>query len=225
MRVKICGIARLEDALAAAGAGADVVGCLVGLDHPSDDSIGSAAARDIFAALPPFVVRVLVTHRTTTAEVLALVRESAPMAVQLHGAFPLDSVAELRRAVPHLAIVKNVHVDGEQAVERARSAAEVADAVLLDSRTADRIGGTGVAHDWSISARIVREIARPVILAGGLHPGNVGEAIARVSPYAVDVNSGTKDPDGTKSHDRIRAFVAAAKRAGGMSRQRPGGIR
>ena len=216
MRVKICGISSVEDARAAAAAGADAVGCLVGLQHPSPDGVDAAAAGVIFAALPPFVARVLVTHRTTVEEVAALAAEAHPTVVQLHGPFPLETIPLLRAALPHVAIVKNVHVEGEESLDAAREAGGVADAVLLDSKTKDRIGGTGTTHDWTISARIVREVATPIILAGGLNPENVAEAIARVNPWAVDVNSGTRGPDGRKSHFRIRAFVAAAKGAYGI---------
>ncbi len=216
MRVKICGISTVEDARAAAAAGADAIGCLVGLVTPSPDGVEAAAARAIFAALPPFVARVLVTHRTTVEEVAALAAEAHPTVVQLHGHFPLETIPQLRAALPHVAIVKNVHVEGEEALDAAREAGGVADAVLLDSKTKDRIGGTGTTHDWTISARIVREVPSPIILAGGLNPENVAEAIARVGPWAVDVNSGTKGPDGRKSHFRIRAFVAAAKGAYGI---------
>lgn len=214
MRVKICGLKRVEDALAAVQAGADAVGCLVGLDYATPDRIDPAAARRIFEALPPFVTRVLVTHRTGLSEVTALMRESGATVAQLHGEFPLVAISALREALPYAAIVKSVHVTGEDTIAAALAAARVADAVLLDTRTRGRIGGTGTTHDWSISARIAAESPRPVILAGGLTPDNVAEAIARVRPSAVDVNSGTRGADGFKDHALIRAFVAAARSQG-----------
>jgi len=217
MRVKICGMRRVEDALAAVLAGADAVGCLVGLDYATPDRIDPAAARAIFEALPPFVARVLVTHRTGLAEVIALMRESGATVVQLHGDFPLVAISALREALPYAAIVKSVHVTGEDTIAAALAAARVADAILLDTKTRGRIGGTGTTHDWSISARIAAASPKPVILAGGLTPDNVGEAIAHVRPFAVDANSGTRGADGFKDHEKIRAFVAAI-RASGRSR-------
>jgi phosphoribosylanthranilate isomerase len=211
---KVCGMTRLDDVRAAVEAGVDAIGCLVGLDYDVPDRIEAEAARGIFAFAPPSVARVLVTHRTTIEEVTELVREAGASAVQLHGAFPLDAIPELRRRLPKVSIVSCTHVVDEASVEKALRAAEVADRVLLDSRTADRIGGTGRIHDWSISARIVERSPKPVILAGGLTPENVAEAIARVRPWGVDVNSGVRGPDGLKSHARIRAFVAAAKGQG-----------
>jgi phosphoribosylanthranilate isomerase len=211
MRVKICGLRRVEDALAAAAAGVDAVGCLVGVDDAVADRVAPAAARSIFAALPPFIARVLVTHKTALADVVALTRETAATVVQLHGEFPLVAISALREAVPYAAIVKSVHVTGEEAIAAAAAAARVADAVLLDSRTRGRIGGTGKTHDWSISARIVAASVKPVILAGGLTPDNVAAAIAAVHPHGVDANSGTRGADGWKDPARMQAFVRNAR--------------
>lgn len=214
VRTKVCGITGVDEARVAAEAGADAIGCLVGLAGGAPDEVSADAARAVFASLPPYVARVLVTHRTTVAELVELVSATGAQVVQLHGAFPLDDVPELRRAAPHLSIVKCAHVVDEGSIEEALRAALASDAVLLDSRTADRIGGTGQVHDWAVSARIVASSPKPVILAGGLTPENVAGAVARVRPWGVDVNSGTRGPDGRKSHERIRAFVAAAKGQG-----------
>lgn len=212
MRVKICGLRRVEDALAAVQAGADAVGCLVGLDYASPDRVDPVAARAIFDALPPFVARVLVTHRTGLAEVTALMRESGATVAQLHGEFPTVAISALREALPYAAVVKSVHVTGEETIAAALSAARIADAILLDTRARGRIGGTGTTHDWSISARIAARSPKPVILAGGLTPDNVAEAVRQVRPFAVDVNSGTTGADGFKDHAKLRAFVIAAMR-------------
>ena len=209
IRVKVCGLRRVEDALAAVEAGVDAIGCLVGLDHASPDRVDAAAARVIFASLPPFVARVLVTHRTKLADVAALMKESAANVAQLHGDFPLVAISALREAVPYASIVKTIHVTGEESLAAAAAAARVADAILLDTKFRNRIGGTGKTHDWSISARIVAASPKPVILAGGLTPLNVAEAIAKVHPYAVDANSGTRGADGWKDLAKIRAFISA----------------
>ena len=211
MRVKICGLAKVEDVLVAVEAGVDAIGCLVGLNYAAADQVTPATARALFSVLPPFVTRVLVTHRTKLGEVADLIRETGATAVQLHGDFPLVAIPALREAVSHVSIIKSVHVTGDEAIAAASAAARVADAVLLDSKVRGRIGGTGKTHDWSISARIVASLAKPVILAGGLNPDNVKEAIARVRPYGVDANSGTRTTPGSKDHAKIRAFVANAR--------------
>ncbi len=214
MRIKICGIRRQEDALAAVAAGADAIGCLVALDYAAPDRVRPADARAIFAAVPPFVARVLVTHRTALGDVIELTRESGATVVQLHGEFPLVAISALREALPYAAIVKSVHVTGEDTIDAALAAGRVADAILLDTKSRGRIGGTGTTHDWSISAKIAEASPKPVILAGGLTPDNVAGAIARVRPFAVDVNSGTRGADGWKDHEKIRAFVDAARHQG-----------
>ena len=211
--VKICGIRNPADAGAAIDAGADALGFLVGLDYPSDDALGAREARKIALTVPAPIRRVLVTHRTTAAEVAGLVRESACDAVQLHGEFPASEAPALREALGGASIVRVVHVDGEAALDRAAAVAVWADALVLDTRTAGRLGGTGITHDWSLSARIVAATSRPVILAGGLTPRNVGEAVRLVRPFAVDVNSGVEDTTGSKDPARVRAFVTAARRA------------
>jgi phosphoribosylanthranilate isomerase len=213
-RTKVCGMTRLDDARAAVEAGADAIGCLVGLDYDAADLLQPEAARAIFASVPPSVSRVLVTHRTAIEDVVELVVATGASVVQLHGDFPLEAIPELRKRAPQLSVVKCIHVVDESCVEQALLAGASADRVLLDSRTADRIGGTGRVHDWSISTRIVARSPKPVILAGGLTPENVADAIAQVRPWGVDVNSGVRGPDGRKSHERIRAFVAAAKGQG-----------
>ena len=212
MRVQVCGITSKDDACAAADLGVDALGFLVGLVHASEDELSAAEARKIVEALPPFVVATLVTHRADPADVRELAREVRPQAVQLQGAFPLDDIPALREALS-VKVVKVVHVEGEASVAAAVEAARYADAVLLDTRTPERIGGTGTTHDWSISRRIRDALApAPVILAGGLTPDNVAGAIERVRPYAVDVNSGVSSARGRKSPRLVEAFVRAAKR-------------
>lgn len=134
--------------------------------------------------------------------------------MQLHGDFPLEKIPGLRGAVPHPRVIKAVHVIDSMSVEAAARTAHYCDAVLLDTKTAERIGGTGIVHDWSISAEIVRRVDKPVILAGGLNPNNVAAAIAAVAPYAVDVNSGVENSDGSKSRAMVESFIRLAKETG-----------
>lgn len=213
LHVKICGIRNLQEARAAVEAGADAVGFLLGLDYPSDDALEAANAREIACAIPPPVRKVLVTHRTTADDVAALFHAAACDAVQLHGAFPASESASLRRALGGAWIARVVHVDGEGSLERAEEAASWADAILLDTRTPDRVGGTGRTHDWSLSARIVAACAKPAILAGGLTPRNVADAVRRVRPFGVDVNSGVEDASGFKETSKLCRFVAQARAA------------
>lgn len=84
------------------------------------------------------------------------------------------------------------------------------EAIIVDSRTRDRIGGTGMTHDWSISSEIRKNLRKPLILAGGLKPENLGEAILKVRPFGVDVNSGVEDREGRKDMEKVRDFVRIA---------------
>jgi phosphoribosylanthranilate isomerase len=218
-RVKICGVRSVGDGRLAAAAGADAIGVLVGQVHPSDDfvSVGEAAA--ILAALPPLVSGVLVSHLEDPASLLALAQRSGARTVQVHGAMDIAGLAWLRRQAEQpgsgLRILRAVPVMGRAAIEAALAVAPLVDAVVADTANprTGQVGGTGIVHDWQLSAELRARLPVPLILAGGLTAANVGEAIARVRPYAVDVNSGVKGADGFKDPQRLRAFLNAVRRA------------
>ncbi len=217
VRVKICGITSLKEALLAIGCGADALGFLVGLNYRTDDEIDISAAKEIIASLPPFVSSVLVTHRKELTWVADTCQRLGCNTIQLHGDFAREQIPRLRSQVPYVRIIKAVHVVDAGSIAVASNVAQLVDAVLLDTKTPTRIGGTGLTHDWSISAKIVKEIATPVILAGGLKVGNVSAAIAKVRPFAVDVNSGVENADGSKSREKIMAFITSAKASTGQA--------
>jgi phosphoribosylanthranilate isomerase len=213
--VKVCGIASEADVEACLAAGVDALGFLCGLSHPSEDELAPERAAELARRVPPFVSRVLVTHSTAPAQVRALLAAVPVSVLQLQGDFPLDRIAELRAAFPHLAIAQAVHVTGAESLDRAAEAARAADAVLLDTRRGERLGGTGETHDWRLS-RAIRDRIRPtpVVLAGGLDPENVAAAIETVLPFAVDVNTGVSARRGRKDPERVRRFVENARSAG-----------
>ena len=213
MRVKICGITSHRDAELAVSLGADALGFLVGLDYRADDEITPSHARAIIGRLPPLVSSVLVTHKTEVSWIVEACKAIRCDTVQLHGPFPLQKIASLKVCLPHVKIVKTVHVQDERALGLASEAGAFADAILLDTMTESRIGGTGKVHDWSISQEIVKSAPVPVILAGGLNPENIQDAIFRVRPFAVDINSGVEEPDGTESAERIRVLIVNAREA------------
>lgn len=222
MDVKICGIQSAEEAAAAVAAGATALGFLCGLTHRAEDAVSPAQARAIAAMVPPAVRTVLVTHLEDPAAIAALAREIGVRAVQVHGPVRPAGLAALRALLPEVPLVKSVHVTGPEALEEARRYAALADAVLLDSRTADRLGGTGQVHDWDVSAAIVHALAPfPVHLAGGLRPENVAEAVRRVRPSGVDVNSGVEDAAGRKDAAGMRDFIRGATLAGSPQGESP----
>jgi phosphoribosylanthranilate isomerase len=211
--VKICGTTSEADAELALSAGAGGLGFLIGLEYPSDDEIEPGAARAIIEKLPPFVASVLVTHRDDPAWIARTAREIGCNTIQLHGRLAAERLPTLRELVPWAKLVKTIHVDGPAALAEAEATAEFADALLLDTRTETRLGGTGLTHDWTVSAAIVRRVRKPVVLAGGLTPENVRDAIATVRPWAVDVNSGVEDARGRKDPARVQSFVERARAA------------
>lgn len=212
MRVKICGTATFADLDCAVAAGADAVGFLMGITHVTQDAVTPETAAAMVATLPPFIVPVAVTHLTNPSDLIRIVELSRCTTLQIQDMVTPDDIAEVREVLPYLRIMKAVHVMDESAIATAKYFSDTADAILLDTRTADRIGGTGITHDWNISAKIVKECSCPVILAGGLTPENVTEAIIRVRPYAVDVHTGVKK-NGVRDAERTRAFVANARTA------------
>ena len=213
MKVKICGNTNLEDAALAVSADADGLGFLIGLGYPTDDEITVPQAAAIIAAVPPLVATVLVTHRGDAAWVIETCRSIGANTIQLHAVFNPAEVPRLRAELRGVKLIKAVQVRGVESIAEAAEASKYYDAILVDSATATRIGGTGQTHDWSISSRIVKTARVPVILAGGLTPENVREAVITVKPYAVDVNSGVEFPNGRKSPERVRAFVRQAHEA------------
>lgn len=192
--VKICGLTRLEDAEAAARLGADMVGFV--LWPGSSRAMTVERVRPIVAALPRSVTPVGVFVDPTPDEVSAAADAGIRVA-QIHSETP----AFLRVAIP---IVRVVHLEGDW------FAPDVPDELVhLDAYDPVTKGGTGKTIDWQRAATIAR--SRRVILAGGLTPSNVGEAIAQVKPYAVDVASGVESSPGIKDHSKIEAFIRAAK--------------
>lgn len=198
-RVKMCGITRPEDARAAAAAGAAAIGMVFWPGSPR--AVDARAARDIVAALPAGVPAIGVFVNQSVDEINAVIDEAGLFGVQLHGDEPLDVIGRIRRPV-----IRSVSVD---AAFIDQIPAQVT--VLLDVVDPERRGGTGRTIDWTAAADVARR--RAVVLAGGLTPSNVEQAIAAVRPYAVDVSSGIESAPGVKDHARIRAFMDAVRRA------------
>ncbi|WP_067853608.1 phosphoribosylanthranilate isomerase [Nocardia shimofusensis] len=218
IRAKICGIRSEEDVRVAVEAGADAIGFISGVTHFSEDALDGDRAAELAARTPPSVTKVLVTHLADASSIVQLADHIGVDAIQVHGLVTEDTVRRVRASARGRKVLRAVHVTGPAAIDSALRAASICDGIVLDSRTGDRLGGTGRTHDWSISARIVRALdgsGCSVILAGGLHPGNVAEAIAAVAPHGIDVNSGVESPTGDKDARACAAFVAAAQRISG----------
>ncbi|MFD3509336.1 phosphoribosylanthranilate isomerase [Nocardia sp. NPDC058666] len=210
--VKICGVRSPRDLEVALSSSPDAIGFICGVTHESEDALTVAEAIELSRQARlcfPEIGRVLVTHLEDAEAILALAAAMDAEIVQIHGLVSIQTVKDVYdRAPDRLIIVRAVHVDGPESVHRAIEVAPYCDWVLLDTRTSNRLGGTGETHDWTISRQIVQRLAgTPVILAGGLTANNVCEAISAVNPFGVDVNTGVDDACGDKSGVETRAFT------------------
>jgi phosphoribosylanthranilate isomerase len=201
-RVKICGITRPEDAAAAAAHGADAVGLV--FYRPSPRYVPLERARQIAAAVPPFVATVAVFVNPAREEVDAVIRECGVGLLQFHGDERPDFCEGFSR--PY---IKAARIRPGLDLLKYLSPHKAARAWMLDAFHEDLWGGTGGAFDWSL---VPRDAAKPVILSGGLTEANVADAIRRVRPYAVDVSTGVEAAKGIKDAAKIAAFIGAVKR-------------
>ncbi|MBI4551925.1 MAG: phosphoribosylanthranilate isomerase [Candidatus Latescibacteria bacterium] len=199
-RVKICGITNMDDARAAVDAGADALGFI--LFERSPRYIPPDRARDIVASLPPFVTTVGVFVNEPAERVNDIARLCLFHAVQLHGSEPSSLCEQVERPV-----IKAIRV--HDASWTTVAAAYRVPAFLLDTYAPDQFGGTGRTFDWNV----VSGTPHRIILSGGLTPENVGDAVRRVRPYAVDTSSGVEQRPGMKDHGKVRAFVRAARQS------------
>ena len=202
-RVKICGITRAEDAHAAAQAGADAIGLVFYRSSPRHVELNQARA--VIDSLPPFVTTVALFVDPSVDEVERVLHALPVDLLQFHGGESPDFCRSFAR--PYL---KAVRV--RQGVDLVKYAASYRDArgLLLDAYVEGQAGGTGESFDWGL---IPQGLPLPVVLSGGLHPGNVAEGIRRVHPWAVDVSSGVEANKGIKDAAKIAAFMQGVRNA------------
>jgi phosphoribosylanthranilate isomerase len=179
--------------------GADAVGFIVDVEG-SRHRISAEEASELIKRVPVFTKSVAVIAPDSIECAVILAQKTKADIIQVHGTLEADEVQSLKKRLPQRVIaVVSPGMD-------AHSMDGVADAVLLDTFKDGKLGGTGAVHDWSLSAILAKELRVPVILAGGLNPSNVGEAIRTVRPYAVDVSSGV-ETNGIKDLKKIKLFI------------------
>lgn len=196
-RIKICGIKDAGIALMAFNAGADAIGLVFA---PGKRRVTPEQAREICSVLPPFVFKVGVFVNAPVAEIADVADYAGLDAIQLHGDEPPEMCRLFRQKV-----IKAFRVGGALNMEEITG--YPADAYLFDTLAEGGSGGTGKTFDWS---KVNRSFSRPVILAGGLHPGNVRQAIKTIRPFAVDVSSGV-ETDNVKDPEKIAEFIKACR--------------
>ena len=201
-QVKICGITSVADALAAAGAGADMIGLMFYEGSPRHVTVAQAA--EISRAMPPFVLRVGVFVNPDETLVTRAIAECGLSLLQFHGdedsdfctQFGLMSMKALRvRDAESLNLMENYHTD----------------AFLLDAYSQAGLGGTGEKFNWDLAVA-AQKYGKPIFLAGGLTPENVADAVKQVRPFAADVSSGVESAPGKKDAAKVRDFIAAVRR-------------
>lgn len=202
IKIKICGITNLEDALAAASAGADALG--FNFYKKSPRFIEPVRAAEIIAQLPPFIVPVGVFVNEREEKIREIQALTCMQAIQLHG----DESPEFCQRL-YGRIIKAFQVKDKESLQN-MAHYRVA-AYLLDSYREGVRGGTGVAFDWHLA--VVAKTFGKVILAGGLTPENVAEAVKLVQPYGVDVAGGVEKEKGIKDHTKLRKFITEVRRA------------
>lgn len=200
VRVKVCGITSREDALAAVAAGADALGFV--FHSPSPRAVTREQAIDIISVLPPFVQTVGLFVNAPQAHVNEVADACGLDLVQLHGDEPPRYCDGVRRRLIKAFRIKDL--SSLEPIPTYRCAA-----YLLDTWSPDAYGGTGRTFNWEL-AREARKLGT-IILAGGLNPDNVAEAVRMVQPYAVDVSGGVESAPGKKDEGTIKRFIAAVK--------------
>jgi phosphoribosylanthranilate isomerase len=224
MWIKICGITSLEDARAAVDAEADAVGFVFAA---SPRRVTPETVREITDALPSSVEKIGVFVDASTIEIADTCQDAGLTGVQLHGDYSPSDVSQVRMRMKDtshsLRVVRVVHYEADalsfalrvqSLTERMMTEADES-VVLVDTGIAGKLGGTGIPFDWTAAQDVFLRHAGSVrlIAAGGLHPGNVRQAIQTMRPWGVDVSSGVERVPGRKDHARVREFIRASRAA------------
>jgi phosphoribosylanthranilate isomerase len=201
VRVKICGITNLEDALKAVEYGADALGFVFFRKSPRQ--VTAEAVREITSKLPPYVTTVGVFVDEDPKTVEQVMRQARLDAAQLHGEEPPEACRLSRPVIKAIRVCDAADIDKIEGYD--------VSGFLLDTYLPDMPGGTGRKFNWEHAASAVKRFGRPIILAGGLTDENVEEAIKQVQPYGVDVSSSVEREKGRKDHEKLRLFIQRAK--------------
>jgi len=200
----MCGTTRIEDARTAVELGVDALGFI--FVEKSPRYISPSSASTIINTLPPFVSRVGVFVDTDVETIKTVVQQCGLTQLQLHGNESTDVCAHLKRWNMSVSICKAFRVGAQSPAVDIGPYSPFIDSVLLDTYVKGVKGGTGSRFDWSLVESL--DIDRPIILAGGLSPDNIREALSEVSPFAVDVNSGVEVEPGIKNHQKLTELAA-----------------
>lgn len=209
VKVKICGITREKDLNHTINAGADAIGFIVGVPS-SPRNISIDKAQRFASQIPVFTKSVIVMVPSSLEEIIDVFKMVETDAIQIHGDILLD-METIRANLPRVDLIRAINVKSEVLLGLSESAMKY-DAILLDTYIPGRYGGTGVTQNWSFCRKIRKTIEpQKMILAGGLNPSNVQEAIKIVEPYAVDVSTGVESSPGIKDPEKMTSFIKNAR--------------
>ncbi|MDY6964811.1 MAG: phosphoribosylanthranilate isomerase [Halobacteriota archaeon] len=208
--IKICGITSEGDLDMVLSFEPNALGFIVDVPVDTPRKINSDKAKRLVSKVPIFVSSVLVIMPDGSEEAIEKVEEIRPDVLQIHSDFPVGAIREVKK-VSSIPIIKTVGVDdttdAEAVVNEISDMKGIVDAILLDTKIDQKVGGSGIPHNWSISAKIVERTTTPIILAGGLTPENVAHAISVVHPFAVDTASGLESTPGKKDEQKVEKFI------------------
>lgn len=219
MWIKICGNTNLEDARLAAELGADAVGFVFA---PSPRQVTPAQVAAITPHLPTEVAKIGVFHSHDFDTIAATVTQAGLTGVQLHDGFSPTLITALTDAIPGIFVIQTTHwkVNGQHAQSSEEFASSLHQlrstdgihAVLVDSRTPTASGGTGITFDWQAARHALVQLGTvPLIVAGGLNPGNLADAISVLKPWGIDVASGVEAHPGRKDPEKLAEFIGIAR--------------
>ena len=212
-RIKICCISSIEEARTAIRLGADALG-LVGKMPSGPGPIAGELIAGIAKIIHPPIASFLLTSEQSSSAIIEHIRRTGVNTVQIVDELSTGTYDHIREALPHVRIVQVIHVTGEESIEQALAVHQQVDAILLDSgnpkAAIKTLGGTGNTHNWNISSQLIKAVAVPVFLAGGLNSGNVREAIATAQPFGVDICSGVRT-NGKLDVQKLEAFISAVQ--------------
>ncbi len=209
VEVKICGNTRKEDVEHAIHSGANAIGFIVGFPS-TPRNLDLDQAYRLLKDIPTSIDSVVVTNEYNR-NLMRRIAEKLPITtIQLIGNTQYSQ--EIREIFPDIHLIKVVYAEPERLIQSALNFSKDYDTILIDTKTKDIPGGTGLTHNWSLSRKAVTTIhPTPVILAGGLTPQNVEDAVRIVQPHSVDVSSGVESTPGIKDHSKVETFIKLAK--------------
>lgn len=212
--IQMAGIRNKEDALMCVKQGVNIIGLLVGQAHSSDDFISKEKAKEIKESLPNNIKTTLITHLEKAEEIIELVEFINVDYIQLHSHLEEIEVEKIRKRFPDKKLIRLIHISKDGEILNDISKIKYVDFYFTDSINikTNQVGGTGLVHNYDTDKKLVETLDKPVFIAGGLTPENVGDVVRYCKPYGVDVNSGCRAKNGLRDEEKVIKFIKNANK-------------